>query len=261
MFEGWTIRPAIKYLPAIIAVGILLGIAVYAIGFREELGKAIVLHTVTSLCIGFPLLLLATNTTRVGPTLSKEQRMILLGLLFALTGVLASEIERVVETFVFEGGRFHFFDGGGVYLFNAILSIILGFSMMSPLLIGTSEPVVQQEPETEDELDTIPIKIGASIHLLPVSSIHLLEAADKYAYVYDEAGEKHLCDYSLAFLENRLPSFFSRIHRRYIVNVKQIARIQPFDKKRYVIDFHSRQIPPIKSSAGYQHVVRKLIKI
>ena len=117
------------------------------------------------------------------------------------------------------------------------------------------------KPNTDSELSTIPIKKGKSIHLLPIYSLYLLEAADKYAYAYTATGEKLLCDYSLAYLEDKLPSAFKRVHRSYIVNTKEISHIQPFDQKRFVISFHSAQVPSVTSSAGYQKVVKELTRI
>ena len=97
--------------------------------------------------------------------------------------------------------------------------------------------------------------------MLPLASVTLLEAADKYAYAYSNEGEKFLCDYSLGYLEARLPRAFSRIHRSHIVNTEHIAHIQPFDKTRYTIAFSSGRIPTVRSSAGYQEQVRSMIKL
>lgn len=275
MLMHWKFKPAIPYIPIIIAIGIALGVADNAIGFQPDLIHAIVLHTLTSLCVGFSLIVITINRDLIGRGQSGNYKLIVMGLLFALVGMVASELEMLVKILAFTDEPYRLFSGGGLYLFNAILSVILGFGIMHPvesLPTGATaqsfEGIAKQErsstgqsDQREPELSTIPVKKGTSIHLLSVDSLSLLEAADKYAYAYNAAGEKLLCDYSLAFLEKKLPSAFKRIHRSYIINTKEISHIEPFDKKRYVIAFNSVKVPNVTSSAGYQQVVKGLIRI
>ncbi len=273
MDTSWNVGPALRYLPIIIAIGIGIGIANHAIGFRAVLYEAMLLNTVTSICVGFPLVLIYTNADflwQYPPLKDSAERsgLIALGLVFALIGVFASEVELIVRTLGLQDGPYVPFSGGGTYLANAIISIILGFSFMNPVqqrmeseAKEVAEDVPVEEEAGDDVLETIPVTMGTAIQLVPVATLGLLEAADKYAYLYTVSGDKHLCDYSLSRLEGRLPGGFVRIHRSYIVNTRQIAQIKPFDKKRYVIEFSDRNIPAVKSSATYQHVLRDLTRI
>ena len=156
-------------------------------------------------------------------------------------GVIAAEIEVGIRTVFFSNESYRPFAGEGIYLFDAIIAIILGFGMFTTLrnATGPDESAEEDRAEELEPLSTLPVKKGDSIHLLPLGSVCLLEAADKYAYVYNTAGEKYLCDYSLAQLEGRLPASFERIHRSHIVNVEHIITIQVFDKKRYTLSFSS----------------------
>ncbi len=283
MLKNWAFKPAINYLPIIIAIGVALGVADNALRTETNLVESIILHTLTSLCIGFPMVAIVINAKYIAANQSESYRIVLFGLVFALLGMIASEIEIAVRDTVFRHSGYQPFSGGGLYLFNAILSVILGFSIMNSLkaqrenrmkgengglmidaasVAEVEDDVKRQEKQPSvAELTKIPVKKGAVIHLLPLDSLSMFEASDKYAFVYNNEGEKHLCDYSLAFLETRLPAVFVRIHRKYIVNVEQVSRIQPFDKKRYFIEFVSGNVPSVKSSAGYQDAVKKLIKI
>lgn len=266
--KHWKFKPAFTYLPIIIAVGIALGVADNAIGLQPDLISALVLHTLTSLCIGFPLLVITINRELIGQGQSHNYQLIVVGLLFALVGMVASELEMLVKTLAFSDEPYKIFSGGGLYLFNAILSVVLGFGIMYPVTHRSDQvtksavvEVLESPGPDKAELSTIPIKKGDIIHLLPVESLSMLEAADKYAYAYNASGEKLLCDYSLAYLEHRLPQAFKRVHRSYIINTKEISHIQPFDKKRYVIAFNSGNVPKVTSSAGYQQVVKELTRI
>ncbi len=261
MFENWSIRPSLRSIPFIIVIGIAIGIANYAMGPSLTLGQTLLLQTLTSFCIGFPLVVITANAEWIGQDQAHSHRLIVFGLLFGTIGMVASEIELLTRTLLFNNGSYQPFAGGGLYIFNAILSIILGFTFLNLFPATRPEPETDDTPSAELPLATIPIKQGDAIHLLPVHALCLVEAADKYAFVYDSNGTKHLCDYSLGFLEDRLPGAFLRVHRRYIVNKQQIARIQPFDKNRYMISFQTPKVAPIKSSAGHAQAVRDLIKL
>lgn len=264
--RNWDIRPTLRYMPAVIAVGIALGVASHAIGFREGLIEAVVLHTLTSFLIGCSLIFVVSNSELPRLNQSGSGRLVLLGLVFMGIGVLAAEIELLVQASFFSAEPYRLFSGEGIYIFDAILSIILGFSMFTTLrgLRADEGEVDAKEAEglpAETQLTKLPVKIGDTIHLLPIMSISQIEAADKYAYVYTTSGEKHLCDYSLAYLESRLPEPFARVHRSHIVNVEHVVTIQPFDKKRYTLSFSSDTVPSVRSSVGYQEKVRSLIKL
>lgn len=270
MTPTWKVGPALRYLPVIIAIGLGIGVANHAIGFRNSLFEAMLLNTITSLCVGFPLVLIYTNAAflwQQPPLKGTTERggLVVLGLTFALIGAFSSEVELAVRTLGLQDGPYVPFTGGGTYVANAIISTILGFSFLNPLPARIAEDTTFAEapavvPE-EPVLETIPVNTGAAIQLVAVSEIGLLEAADKYAYLYTAGGEKHLCDYALARLEHRLPDSFARIHRSYIINTRQIARIKPFDKKRYLIEFTNQNIPAVKSSASYQQVLRELTRL
>lgn len=256
--KNWNFKQTLTYLPSVIAIGIALGVAAHAIGFEDGLIKSVVLHTMTSFLIGSSLLFVVTNVEKCSFGQTDNSRLVILGLLFAVIGVVAAEIEVGVRAVFFDGASYRPFAGEGIYLFNAIISIILGYSMFSTLTVWSDR---EDRKAKDPQLSKLPVRKGDSFHLLPVESISVFEAADKYAYVYTTEGEKLMCDYSLAHLETRLPAAFARIHRSHIVNVEHIATVQPYDKKRYTVSFTSQAVPPVRSSAGYQEQVRTLIKI
>lgn len=97
MFNRWSIRPSLKYIPAIIAIGIAIGVANYAMGTSLTMGQTLLLQAITSFCIGFPLVLIATNAKHSEQEQPNNQRFIGLGLLFAAIGVVASEIELLTR--------------------------------------------------------------------------------------------------------------------------------------------------------------------
>ena len=255
------IKPTLKFIPAIIATGLALGVASIAIGFRDNLVHSLILHTLTSLNIGYPLILIAFNKDKINLQGGFSSGIILLGLVYAAIGIVAAEIELIAAHLLAGSGSYRFFSGGGLYWFDAIITIVLGFGLFSLGSAFLQKSETEEAEEYQTALTTIPVKKGDAIHLLPIQTITVIEAADKYAYIYDEAGAKYLCDYALGYLAKRLPKAFVRVHRSFIVHIDHIACVRVFDKKRYVLEFRSAGVPTVQTSASYQQAVRELIKL
>ena len=100
-------------------------------------------------------------------------------------------------------------------------------------------------------LERIVVKDGTRVHIITVEKLEYVEAQDDYVALASE-GRKHLKQQTIASLEESLdPSRFVRIHRSYIVNLEQVARIEPYGKDSKVAVLKSGAQIPV-SRAGYQ---------
>ncbi|NRB52409.1 MAG: LytTR family transcriptional regulator [Saprospiraceae bacterium] len=251
-----------SYLPTLLLMGPCLGVAGYFMGSAENIGEALVIHSVITLSIGYGLLFIIFNKPwLLSTSWSKWQQTAGLAVLFIVVGVLGSEIEQVVRKLLFEQGPYQFFRLDGGHVFNAILSPVLGFTFDRVLgeIDAKQEPAVVPKPKTV--LQKIPVKKGEHTIFIQVENLAYIEASDMYAYLHLRDGQKHLCDYALGFLENRLPSTFARIHRKYIVNQNQVAKIAPHLKGRYELTLADKQSTKLVSSNSYTQVIKAMIKI
>jgi two-component system LytT family response regulator len=75
-------------------------------------------------------------------------------------------------------------------------------------------------------LERILVRDRSDVHVVPVARIDYIESQDDYVSI--AAGEKKLLkEQTLAELETQLdPARFVRIHRRYLLNVSRLARIE-----------------------------------
>ena len=160
---------------------------------------------------------------------------------------------------LFEHGPYHFFRLDGGHAFNAILSPILGFTFDKVL----GEIRTKEEPTAVAKtlLEKIPVKKGDHTIFVQVEKIAYIEASDMYAYLHLKDGQKHLCDYALGFLAERLPNSFLRIHRKYIVNQNQVIQIAPHLKGRYELTLADKDNSKLVSSNSYTQVIKSMIKI
>ena len=84
------------------------------------------------------------------------------------------------------------------------------------------------------EDDTIFLKTEYRIVKVSISDIRYVEAMSEYLKVHVEGESKPIITLlSMKKIEKRLPDYFMRIHRSYIVNLK---RIQEVNKNRIIMD-------------------------
>jgi two-component system LytT family response regulator len=75
-------------------------------------------------------------------------------------------------------------------------------------------------------IERVLIRDRADVHVIPVGKIDYIEAQDDYVAV-KVAGRSYLKEQTLARLEKLLdPGRFVRIHRRYVLNLSRLARIE-----------------------------------
>ncbi|MEO6631990.1 MAG: LytTR family transcriptional regulator DNA-binding domain-containing protein [Mucilaginibacter sp.] len=73
---------------------------------------------------------------------------------------------------------------------------------------------------------TLTVKIGDKILLIKLADIIYIEAEDKYVFLHTADGKKHLTEYTLSALVEKLPEQFVRIHRGAIINADCIKEIR-----------------------------------
>src|SRR5476651_303107 len=76
------------------------------------------------------------------------------------------------------------------------------------------------------EIKTLTVKIGDRILLIKLNDILFIDAEDKYVFLHTADGKKHLTDFTISSLEDKLPEQFARIHRGTILNVDHIKEIR-----------------------------------
>ena len=113
-----------------------------------------------------------------------------------------------------------------------------------------TETLVKSTPELPSQNERIVVKNGGKIKIIPVASVHYIEAADDYVKVYTMEGH-FLKNKTMGFYEATLPAgLFVRVHRSYLVNMQEITRIDPYEKETHIALLKSGAKIPV-SKAGY----------
>ncbi|GAB3922961.1 LytR/AlgR family response regulator transcription factor [Mucilaginibacter myungsuensis] len=76
------------------------------------------------------------------------------------------------------------------------------------------------------DIKTLTVKIGDRILLIKLNDILFIDAEEKYVFLHTADGKKHLTDFTISSLEDKLPEQFIRIHRGTIINADHIKEIR-----------------------------------
>lgn len=76
------------------------------------------------------------------------------------------------------------------------------------------------------EIKTLTVKIGDRILLIKLHDLIYIDAEDKYVFLNTTDGKRHLTDFILSNLEEKLPDQFVRISRSAIINSELIQEIR-----------------------------------
>jgi len=99
-------------------------------------------------------------------------------------------------------------------------------------------------------LERIVVKNNKSIEIIPIDEIDYLMSQDDYVEIHRN-GKKYLKLQRLKYYESALnENLFVRVHRQYIVNVKQITKLDKLGKESYIAQLKNGDSITI-SAAGY----------
>ena len=117
--------------------------------------------------------------------------------------------------------------------------------------------IVAAAQANDQPIERILVREGSKVHVIPVEKIDFIEAQDDYVSIRTE-GKNLLKQHRLSNLEESMDQKrFVRIHRKYILNVDRLARIELYAKDSRVAilkDGTKLQV----SRAGYEKLKKLL---
>ena len=111
------------------------------------------------------------------------------------------------------------------------------------------------------EISSLAVKIGERILLVRLDEIAYFEAEDKYVFAHTMEGKKHLIDYSLTALEEKLPAEFLRVSRSHIINSQTVQEIQKYFNGKFALLLNDLKKTKIISGTSYAQKVKGMIEI
>jgi len=115
------------------------------------------------------------------------------------------------------------------------------------------ENLIKLNDSNIEYIDRVIIKDGSKISIVETEFIKWIEAQDDYVMIYAESG-KFLKQKTMKYFEDHLdPIDFLRIHRSYIVRIKEIKQIELLEKESYQVKLKDGKSLPV-SKTGYSRL-------
>ncbi len=109
--------------------------------------------------------------------------------------------------------------------------------------------LLENSARQPEEKNRIVVRNNSEISIVPVDEILYMEAFDDYVKIFT-ANSYFLKKKTMNHYESVLdPLQFFRAHRSYIINLKQLTRIEPLEKNSYVALLKSGKKVPISRTA------------
>jgi two-component system LytT family response regulator len=125
------------------------------------------------------------------------------------------------------------------------------------MLPGTApalhDALLQSTTLSPAQHDRIVVKQGSNIKIIAVQDVLFFEAADDYVKIHTTEGH-FLKNKTLTYFDGLLnKQQFVRVHRSYLLAVKNISRIDPYEKENFVAILRHGQKVPV-SKTGYSRL-------
>lgn len=115
------------------------------------------------------------------------------------------------------------------------------------------------DEEQVEKLSRIAVKNRQQIHVIPVANITYIEADGDYVQLHTDAGV-FLKEKTMKYFEEHLPlQQFIRIHRSYIVNVDEVAKIELYEKESYRVHLKRGEI--LKASSNGYKALKEMVRL
>ena len=111
-------------------------------------------------------------------------------------------------------------------------------------------PEVVDYPVSEERNKRIVVRVKNEIKIIQTQEVRYFEAEDDYISIHTQEG-KFLKKMTMKQLEESLdPEKFARVHRSFLVNLQEVAGLEPYEKESFLLRLRSGQKIPV-SKSGY----------
>lgn len=119
------------------------------------------------------------------------------------------------------------------------------------------QSLLQDKTKTAEQAPHIVVRNQSEINIIPLEHIHYLEAYDDYVKIFT-ADNYYLKKQTLSHYEQSLDAKkFFRLHRSFMISLRELQRIEPMEKNTYVAILRSGKKIPI-SRNSYSELKNKL---
>ncbi|SHG55950.1 two component transcriptional regulator, LytTR family [Salegentibacter echinorum] len=137
------------------------------------------------------------------------------------------------------------------------LTLFEGRQSSGKLLEAIKEIATEKDTKT---MTSITVRKGEKLFFVKLEDVHYFEADAKYSSVHTDT-ETHLTELSLSQLEMKLPPYFLRVHRGFIINKNYAENVQKYFNSRYIITLRNRKKTKITTGRNYKKKIKNWLNM
>jgi len=113
----------------------------------------------------------------------------------------------------------------------------------------------------KSETTTIPVKVGDRVIFVRLDEVAYFTADEKYVSIVTKQSKSYILDSSLKKLEDKLPPYFIRVHKSYIVNKNLLKEVRRHFNNRFVLVLDDYGKSRITSGRSYYQKIKELFEM
>jgi len=121
--------------------------------------------------------------------------------------------------------------------------------------------LLMKQLNRKKEIKSLTVKLGDRILLVKLKELVFIDAEDKYVFLNTADGKRHLTDFTLAGLEDKLPEEFVRISRSIIIHSELIKEIRKSFNGTLFFIMNDAQGSKLNSSRSYGPTLKERFDI
>ncbi len=110
------------------------------------------------------------------------------------------------------------------------------------------------------EVSSIPVKVGDRVIFVRLDEVSYLQADEKYVTIVTKHAKSYLLDSSLKKMEDKLPDYFIRVHKSYLINKNLLKEIRKHFNNRFVLIIDDYSQSKITSGRSYYQTIKSLFE-
>ncbi|UCS95524.1 LytTR family transcriptional regulator DNA-binding domain-containing protein [Echinicola marina] len=110
------------------------------------------------------------------------------------------------------------------------------------------------------ETSSIPVKVGDRVIFIRLDEVSYFQADEKYVNIVTKHAKSYILDSSLKKLEEKLPDYFIRVHKSYLINKKLLKEINKYYNNRFVLVLDDYSQSKITSGRSYYQEIKSLLE-
>jgi two-component system LytT family response regulator len=111
------------------------------------------------------------------------------------------------------------------------------------------------------EATTIPVKVGDRVIFIRLDEVSYFKADEKYVSLITKHAKSYILDSSLKKLEDKIPSYFIRVHKSYIVNTNLLKEVRKHFNNRFILVMDDYEQSRITSGRSYYSEIKELFEM